>query len=122
MSAAASSGSPSSRPVFVEQVASRLGWLVWLRLAFLTLVFGLTGQDKGLVVSYGSEAGQFQERGLPTVLCGPGSIDQAHQPDEFIEISQVTACERQGDVEPGDQPTLTAPKSPCFSADGPERK
>lgn len=58
-----------------------------------TLVFGLTGQDKGHVVAYGSEAGQFQERGLPSVLCGPGSIDQAHQPDEFIEISQVQACE-----------------------------
>ena len=41
------------------------------------------------VVSYAAEAGQFQEAGFSTVICGPGSIDQAHQPDEFVEVSQV---------------------------------
>jgi acetylornithine deacetylase len=41
------------------------------------------------VVSYGAEAGQFQQAGFSTVLCGPGSIEQAHQPDEFLEISQL---------------------------------
>jgi acetylornithine deacetylase len=41
------------------------------------------------VVPYAAEAGQFQQAGFSTVICGPGSIDQAHQPDEFIEISQV---------------------------------
>lgn len=40
-------------------------------------------------VSYGAEAGQYQAAGIPTVLCGPGSIDQAHQPDEFIAVSQI---------------------------------
>jgi acetylornithine deacetylase len=40
-------------------------------------------------VSYGAEAGQFQTAGFPTVLCGPGSIDQAHQPDEYVEIGQI---------------------------------
>lgn len=40
-------------------------------------------------VSYASEAGQFQGAGLPAVLCGPGSIDQAHQPDEYVEIAQM---------------------------------
>jgi acetylornithine deacetylase len=39
----------------------------------------------------GSEAGQFQSAGLSVVMCGPGSIDQAHQPEEFIEIAQVEA-------------------------------
>jgi acetylornithine deacetylase len=43
-------------------------------------------------VSYATEAGQFQTAGLPTVVCGPGSIDQAHKPDEFLEISQVETC------------------------------
>jgi acetylornithine deacetylase len=38
--------------------------------------------------SFASEAGQFQVRGLPTVLCGPGSIDQAHQADEFLDVAQ----------------------------------
>lgn len=40
-------------------------------------------------VSFATEAGQFQRTGLSTVLCGPGSIEQAHQPDEFVEISQM---------------------------------
>ena len=40
-------------------------------------------------VSYAAEAGQFQRAGLSTVLCGPGSIAQAHQPDEYVEISQM---------------------------------
>ena len=41
------------------------------------------------VAPYAAEAGQFQGAGFSTVICGPGSIDQAHQPDEFIEISQI---------------------------------
>lgn len=41
------------------------------------------------VVSYAAEAGQFREAGLSTVICGPGSIDQAHQPDEYVERSQM---------------------------------
>lgn len=42
--------------------------------------------------SFGAEAGQFQRAGFSTVICGPGSIDQAHQPDEFIEISEIGRC------------------------------
>jgi acetylornithine deacetylase len=41
------------------------------------------------VVSFASEAGQFQGAGYPTVICGPGSIDQAHQPDEYVDIAQM---------------------------------
>jgi acetylornithine deacetylase len=40
-------------------------------------------------VAFATEAGQFQRAGLSTVLCGPGSIEQAHQPDEYVEISQM---------------------------------
>jgi acetylornithine deacetylase len=43
----------------------------------------------GRVVSYAAEAGQFQAAGFSTVICGPGSIDQAHQPDEYVELSQM---------------------------------
>lgn len=57
------------------------------------LVYALTGRNDAVVVPYGAEAGQFQEAGFSTVMCGPGSIDQAHQPNEFIEIAQVEACE-----------------------------
>ena len=48
----------------------------------------LTGQNSTESVAYGAEAGQFQQAGLSVVMCGPGSIDQAHQPNEFISIDQ----------------------------------
>ncbi len=44
-------------------------------------------------VSYCTEAGLFQEIGIPSVICGPGSIEQAHKPDEYVEISQIAKCE-----------------------------
>ncbi|NRG17247.1 acetylornithine deacetylase [Rhizobiales bacterium] len=53
----------------------------------------LTGDNSRNVVVYGTEAGQFQEAGFSTIVCGPGSIDQAHQPDEFIEKAQLVAGE-----------------------------
>jgi acetylornithine deacetylase len=53
------------------------------------LVKGLTGQNTVTSVAYGAEAGQFQEAGFSVVMCGPGSIDQAHQPDEYISLDQV---------------------------------
>lgn len=51
----------------------------------------LTGDNAEHAVSYGTEAGLFQEGGYSACVCGPGSIEQAHQPDEFIEISQLAA-------------------------------
>ncbi|CAM5189555.1 Acetylornithine deacetylase [Castellaniella defragrans] len=57
------------------------------------LVFELTQNHAGEVVPYGAEAGQFQQSGFSVVLCGPGSIDQAHKPNEYIDISQISACE-----------------------------
>jgi acetylornithine deacetylase len=52
----------------------------------------LTGDNSTRVVSYGTEAGQFQAAGLSVVVCGPGSISQAHQPDEFVSIDQLSQC------------------------------
>jgi acetylornithine deacetylase len=57
-----------------------------------TLVLALARQNRSFAVSYGTEGGLFQRAGLPTVVCGPGSIAQAHQPNEFIEASQIDAC------------------------------
>ncbi len=54
----------------------------------------LTGDNAVGVVSYGTEAGQFQEAGYSAVVCGPGDIAQAHQPDEFLEISEFDAGQR----------------------------
>lgn len=59
--------------------------------AAVRLVQSITGQQSTHRVPYAAEAGQFQELGLPTVLCGPGSIDQAHQPNEFITLQQIEA-------------------------------
>ena len=56
-----------------------------------TLVRQITGDNASHKVSYGTEAGQFQEAGYSAVICGPGDIAQAHQPNEFIEISQFNA-------------------------------
>jgi len=53
------------------------------------LAKAITGLNSTDVVSYAAEAGQFQEAGFSVVICGPGSIDQAHQPDEFITLDQV---------------------------------
>ncbi|MEX0277092.1 MAG: acetylornithine deacetylase [Ruegeria sp.] len=55
------------------------------------LVRSLTGDNASHVVSYGTEAGQFQEAGYSAVICGPGDIAQAHQPNEFITIEQFNA-------------------------------
>jgi len=52
---------------------------------------GITGDNGIHVVSYGTEAGQFQERGYSAVVCGPGDIAQAHQADEFISVAQFNA-------------------------------
>ena len=55
--------------------------------AFARRLAGDNGPPR--VVPYAAEAGQFQGAGFSTVICGPGSIDQAHQPDEYVEISQM---------------------------------
>ncbi|KJS18351.1 MAG: acetylornithine deacetylase [Hoeflea sp. BRH_c9] len=53
----------------------------------------LTGDNGRHVVSYGTEGSQFQSRGYSTVVCGPGDIAQAHQPDEFLSLEQLAAGE-----------------------------
>ena len=55
-------------------------------------VSSITGDNKREVVSFGTEAGLFQEIGISTVVCGPGSIEQAHNIDEFIELNEIKKC------------------------------
>ena len=55
-------------------------------------VSSITGDNERNVVSFGTEAGLFQEIGISTVVCGPGSIEQAHKIDEFIELSELKKC------------------------------
>lgn len=56
------------------------------------LVAELTGANGADVVSFGTEAGLFQQMGLSAVLCGPGSIEQAHKADEYVTLSQLDQC------------------------------
>ena len=58
------------------------------------LVASLTGANATAKVSFGTEGGLFQEAGIATIVCGPGSIEQAHKPDEFIDLDQIAQCER----------------------------
>ena len=57
-----------------------------------SLVLGALRGNRVISASYATEAGLFQEAGMPTVICGPGSIDHAHKPNEFIEIGELDAC------------------------------
>ncbi len=56
------------------------------------LAVALTGNSDTGVVSFGTEGGLFQKAGISTVVCGPGSIDQAHRPDEYVSVEQLDAC------------------------------
>ena len=56
------------------------------------LVAQLTGRDEAETVPFGTEAGLFQSLGMSAVVCGPGSIAQAHKPDEFVSLDQLDAC------------------------------
>ena len=55
-------------------------------------VSSITGDNSREVVSFGTEAGLFQEIGISTVVCGPGSIEQAHKIDEFIKLDEISKC------------------------------
>ena len=56
------------------------------------LALSLTRSNGAIAVSFATEAGHFQAARLPTVVCGPGSIDQAHKADEFVDEAQLAAC------------------------------
>lgn len=57
------------------------------------LALNLAQANGTSAVSYGTEAGLFQLAGIPAIVCGPGSIEQAHKPDEFVDIAQIKQCE-----------------------------
>jgi acetylornithine deacetylase len=60
----------------------------------VAFVKSLTGANSTSKVAFGTEGGLFQEAGIPTVICGPGDIAQAHKPDEFVDLAQVALCEQ----------------------------
>jgi acetylornithine deacetylase len=58
----------------------------------VALALALTGRDRTEAVSYTTEAGLFEQAGVPAVICGPGNIAQAHAADEYVAIAQLEAC------------------------------
>jgi len=73
---------PGSVPAFLAKPGSEA----------VALALALTGAKATSTVSYGTEAGLFEEAGCPTVICGPGDVEQAHVADEFVETAQIDAC------------------------------
>lgn len=57
------------------------------------LIAALTEDNKRHKVAYATEGGQFTNAGIPTIICGPGSIEQAHKADEYVELSEMTRCD-----------------------------
>jgi acetylornithine deacetylase len=57
------------------------------------LAMALSGANAASKVSFTTEGGLYQEAGIPTVICGPGSIEEAHKPDEFVALDQIRQCE-----------------------------
>jgi acetylornithine deacetylase len=62
--------------------------------ALVSVVKQITGRNSAGKVSYGTEGGFYQRAGIPTIICGPGHIAQAHQPDEWVAESELAACDR----------------------------
>jgi len=58
------------------------------------LVAHLSGSSEFGTVAFGTEGGLFHQAGIATVVCGPGSMDQGHKPDEFVTVEQMQGCER----------------------------
>ncbi|KVC43816.1 acetylornithine deacetylase [Burkholderia diffusa] len=62
--------------------------------AITQLVRALTADQDKRKVAYGTEAGLFERAGIPSIVCGPGNIEQAHKPNEYVELAQLAACEQ----------------------------
>lgn len=59
----------------------------------IALALEISGANRAEAVAYGTEGGHFQNAGIPAVICGPGSIEQAHKTDEFVALAEIAACE-----------------------------
>jgi acetylornithine deacetylase len=87
---------PGDREAFIElEISYQYPALETpLQSEVVELAAALTGNRETIKVGFGSEAGLFSGRlGVPSVVCGPGSIDQAHKPDEFVDADQLLRCD-----------------------------
>jgi acetylornithine deacetylase len=80
--------------IVIEELSAAPGLNTPVDAEVTQLCAALTGENGTTKVAFGTEGGLFSDAGIPTVICGPGSIDQAHKPDEYIELDQIARCER----------------------------
>ncbi len=79
----------------IEESWSYPGLLTDINSEVMTFVKSLTGANGSIKVAFGTEGGLFDNvLGIPTVICGPGSMMQGHKPDEFVSIAQLAACDQ----------------------------
>lgn len=76
-----------------SKIASAPGLDASEQAAITELVRALTANRETRKVAYGTEAGLFARAGVPSIVCGPGDIEQAHKPNEYVELAQLVACE-----------------------------
>ncbi|KTC87500.1 MULTISPECIES: acetylornithine deacetylase [Legionella] len=84
----------SEAAIYLEEISDASGFVALEDTPLIRLVRSITGVKDRLKVSYSTEAGIYQDANIPTVVCGPGHIDQAHQPNEFIANEQLIICEK----------------------------
>ncbi|MBU9169834.1 acetylornithine deacetylase [Burkholderia gladioli] len=78
----------------ISKIASAPGLDADEQAAITQLVRALSADQSQRKVAYGTEAGLFANAGIPSVVCGPGNIEQAHKPNEYVELAQLDGCER----------------------------
>jgi len=79
--------------IIIEELSAAPGLNTATDAEVTQLAAALTGSNGTIKVAFGTEGGLFAAAGIPTVICGPGSIDQAHKPDEFVGLDQIARCE-----------------------------
>lgn len=79
--------------IVIDQLSAAPGLSTPVDAEVTQLAAALTGENITTKVAFGTEGGLFQAAGIPTIICGPGSIDQAHKPDEFVALDQIARCE-----------------------------
>jgi acetylornithine deacetylase len=80
--------------VVLETIAKAPGLDTPPNEAIVRAAQAVTNSTELLKVSYATEAGLFQQAHIPTIVCGPGSIEQAHRANEFVALDQLQRCER----------------------------
>ena len=79
--------------IYMDRISDVTGFKALEKASITRLVRTVTGIKDRFKVSYSTEASIFQDAHIPTIICGPGNIEQAHRPNEYVSIDQLTLCE-----------------------------